>query len=85
MLDLIAAGGGPKLHLYIDSRHKQLGPIFSETLGPVNAVFISDPKFMRQVFNAEGKYPVHFLPDAWVLYNKMHNSERGLFFMWVWF
>lgn len=80
-LDLIKAGGGPKLHLYIDSRHKQLGPIFTEALGPVKATFIADPNDMRKVFAAEGKYPVHLLPEAWVLYNKLNRSERGLFFM----
>lgn len=81
MLDLLAAGGGPKLHLYIDSRHKQLGPIFSDTIGPVKATFIADPKDMRQVFAAEGKFPIHLVPEAWVLYNKLYGSERGLFFM----
>lgn len=83
MLDLITAGGGPKLHLYVDSRHKQLGPIFSEALGPGSSAFtfICDPRDMRKVFSAEGKYPVHLLPDAWLLYNRMYGSERGLFFM----
>jgi len=81
MLDLIRAGGGPKLHQYIDARHRQLGPVFHETLGPVSAVFISDPSDMRKAFVNEGKYPVHLLPDAWVLYNKLNGKERGLFFM----
>ena len=34
-----------KLHLINQSIHRQLGPIYSERLGPdVNAVWISDPK-----------------------------------------
>lgn len=81
MLDLILAGSGPKLHLYIDSRHKQLGPVFKERIGPVEAVWVSDPTEIRKIFKYEGKYPVHFLPDTWLLYNKIYNRERGLYFM----
>ncbi|XP_054290400.1 cytochrome P450 315a1, mitochondrial isoform X2 [Macrosteles quadrilineatus] len=62
-------------------RHRQLGSVFHETLGPVSAVFISDPTDMRRAFASEGKYPIHLLPDAWVLYNKLYDKERGLFFM----
>jgi ecdysteroid 2-hydroxylase len=62
-------------------RHRQLGPVFYETLGPVSAVFISNPTDMRKAFVSEGKYPVHLLPDAWLLYNKIYGKERGLFFM----
>ncbi|CAH2262843.1 jg9217 [Pararge aegeria aegeria] len=82
-LDFIAAGGGTKLHEYIDSRHKQLGPIFSERLaGSTELVFISDPLLMKSLFiNMEGKYPMHILPDPWVLYEKIYGSQRGLFFM----
>lgn len=80
-LELIAAGAGPKLHLYIDQRHKQFGSIFKETLGPVDAVFVSSPTDIRKVFSVEGKFPVHLLPDSWVLYNKIFQSDRGLFFM----
>lgn len=29
----------------------------------------------------EGKYPVHILPEPWVLYEKLYGSKRGLFFM----
>uniref|UniRef100_A0A1B6DDK1 Cytochrome P450 n=1 Tax=Clastoptera arizonana TaxID=38151 RepID=A0A1B6DDK1_9HEMI len=80
-LDLISAGSGPKLHHYIDKRHKQFGPIFKESLGPVNAVFISNPYDIRRVYSVEGKYPVHLLPDSWILYNKLYEKDRGLFFM----
>jgi ecdysteroid 2-hydroxylase len=80
-LDLIAAGGASKLHEYVDARHRQLGPIYRESIGPVTGVFVADPDQMRRVFNLEGKYPKHILPDAWVLYNKLYGSKRGLFFM----
>ncbi|XP_044266354.1 cytochrome P450 315a1, mitochondrial [Tribolium madens] len=78
---LIAHGSTPKLHDYVDHRHKQLGPIFKEKLGPVSAVFVSDPDEIRAVFGHEGKYPMHVLPDAWVAYNQMYGCPRGLFFM----
>ncbi|KAI4464268.1 cytochrome p450 family 4 [Holotrichia oblita] len=80
-LSLIAAGSAPKLHQYIDSRHKELGPIFRDKIGPVSAIFISDPDYMRAVFNNEGKHPTHVLPEPWIVYNKIHGCTRGLFFM----
>ncbi|XP_023938528.2 cytochrome P450 315a1, mitochondrial [Bicyclus anynana] len=82
-LDFFAAGGGLRLHEYIDSRHKQLGNIFAERLaGSIELVFISDPLLMKSLFiNMEGKYPMHILPDPWVLYEKIYGSQRGLFFM----
>nr|QZM07454.1 cytochrome P450 monooxygenase CYP315A1 [Lasioderma serricorne] len=80
-LSLIAAGSASKLHIYIDKRHKQLGNIFKDKIGPINAVFTSDPSVMRSVFAQEGKYPTHVLPDAWRLYNDLHGCSRGLFFM----
>lgn len=81
MLNVIAAGSAPRLHEYVDARHRELGPIYRESFGPVNAVFVADPNEMRRVFNLEGKYPKHLLPDPWVLYNKIHGCKRGLFFM----
>ncbi|XP_066258725.1 cytochrome P450 315a1, mitochondrial-like isoform X2 [Euwallacea similis] len=80
-LSLLMAGSAPKLHKYIDKRHKQLGPIFKESIGPVPCVFISEPEAMRLVYAHEGKYPVHLLPEAWTTYNTLYNVSRGLFFM----
>ncbi|XP_053609196.1 cytochrome P450 315a1, mitochondrial-like isoform X2 [Plodia interpunctella] len=31
--------------------------------------------------NLEGKYPLHILPEPWLLYEKLYGSKRGLFFM----
>lgn len=78
---LICAGGAPRLHLYADRRHKQLGPIFKEQIGPVSAIFLSAPELMRTVFAQEGKCPMHILPEAWSLYNEIYGCSRGLFFM----
>ncbi|XP_017769849.1 PREDICTED: cytochrome P450 315a1, mitochondrial [Nicrophorus vespilloides] len=79
---LMAAGGPEQLHKYVDRRHKKYGPIFRETLGGgVDGVFISDVNYMRQVFQLDGKYPVHLVPEAWTLYNKRFGTSRGLFFM----
>lgn len=80
-LALIAEGSAPKLHIYIDKRHKQLGPVFKDKIGPISAVFVADPEEMRSVFAQEGKYPKHMLPEAWTLYNRMYGCSRGLFFM----
>lgn len=80
-LSLLAAGSAAKLHEYIDKRHGELGPIFRDKIGPVSAVFVSDPEFMRSIFGVEGKYPIHILPEPWIVYNKVHGCARGLFFM----
>ncbi len=80
---LVNSRGGQKLHEYVDWRHKQLGPIFKECLGPIIPVFLSDAEEIRKVFANEGKCPRHVLPDCWLLYNKMKNYKRGLYFMWV--
>lgn len=70
-----------RLHQYIDKRHQQLGCIFREPIGPIEAVFLSDPDLMRSVFLLEGKQPRHPLPEAWILYNQENGCKRGLFFM----
>ncbi|EDV92546.1 cytochrome P450 315a1, mitochondrial [Drosophila grimshawi] len=82
LYDLIAAGGAPQLHKYVDARHRQYGAIFRERLGGTqDAVFVSSANLMRSVFLQEGQYPQHPLPDAWTFYNKRHACQRGLFFM----
>nr|QZU75317.1 cytochrome P450 315a1 [Antheraea pernyi] len=82
-LDFFIAGGSTRLHEYIDFRHKQLGSIFREKLASSSdLVFISDSELMKSLFiQLEGKYPAHILPEAWVLYEKLYGSKRGLFFM----
>lgn len=82
LFDLIAAGGAPQLHKYVDARHRQYGGIFRERLGGTqDAVFVSSANLMRSIFLQEGHYPQHPLPDAWTFYNKRHDCQRGLFFM----
>lgn len=80
-LSLLLAGGPPRLHEYIDLRHKQLGPVFKERIGPTEAVFIADSEDMRSVFRHEGPHPKHILPDAWTLYNNTQRRKRGILFM----
>ncbi|XP_066589453.1 cytochrome P450 315a1, mitochondrial [Prorops nasuta] len=80
-LSLISAGGAKKLHEYVDRRHKQLGPIYRERIGPVPAIFISSPQLYGKIFRLEGPTPKHFLPEAWMLYNEMRSLKRGLLFM----
>lgn len=77
----LATGSWKRFHEHIDERHRQLGPIFREPVGPIEAVFINSPNLLRDVFAYEGKYPKHPLPEAWTFYNQLHNCKRGLFFM----
>lgn len=59
-----------------------MGPILQEAIGPVRAVFVSDPEIMRTVFTKhEGKYPMHVVPEPWTLYNEVRDRKRGLFFL----
>nr|ARN17927.1 cytochrome P450-4 [Cephus cinctus] len=89
IVDLIISGGAAKLHLYNDKRHAELGPIYRERIGSVKAVFINSPDEFRRVFRLEGPKPIHFLPEAWTLYNEIRKCKRGLFFMdgdeWLYF
>lgn len=81
IFSILAAGGGRKLHEYIDMRHKQYGSVFREKLGSVDAIWISDPLDMKLLFAQEGKFPRHILPEAWLLYNQTYGQKRGLYFM----
>ena len=51
LFNLIASGGAPYMHLYCDRRHNQLGPIYKETLGNVEGVFIADAALMQKVLS----------------------------------
>ncbi|KAG8231842.1 hypothetical protein J437_LFUL008613 [Ladona fulva] len=80
-LSLLAAGSYPRLHEYVDARHKELGSVYREAIGPADAVFVSDPQEIQRVFRSEGRAPKHLLPEPWVLYNELFGCKRGLFFM----
>lgn len=80
--EFLAAGGVQRYHEYVSQRHQELGGIFRErTLGGPELVFVSDPVAVRQVFAAEGPFPRHYIPEAWLLYNRDRQASRGLFFM----
>lgn len=81
IFSILAAGGGRKLHDYIDKRHQQYGSVFREKLGSVDAIWISDPLDMKLLFAQEGKCPKHILPEAWLLYINTYGQQRGLYFM----
>lgn len=81
-LSLMMAGGAPKLHEYVDKRHRQLGPIYREQIGPLRAIFVNSPDAFLRIFRLEGTTPRHFLPEAWLLYNNIRKQRRGLLFMY---
>lgn len=84
IFSLIKAGGAQKLHEYVDKRHRELGPVYREQIGPVRAVFVNSPnEFRRVLIELEGSRPQHFLPEAWILYNEIRAQSRGLLFMYV--
>lgn len=79
---MIKAGGVTQIYRYIDERHRQLGPIFREKLGHVEALWLADPKLYKQVYQQEGTCPRLMLPEPWAIFNKKHGYQRGLFFMY---
>jgi len=81
IFSIIAAGGGRKLHEYIDKRHQHYGPVFKEKLGSIDAIWISNPLDIKLLFAQEGRFPRHILPEAWLLYNETYGQQRGLYFM----
>ncbi|RLU27294.1 hypothetical protein DMN91_001095 [Ooceraea biroi] len=84
MLSLIMAGGAQKLHEYVDKRHRELGPVYREQIGPVRGIFVNSPDEFRSIFlRLEGPTPQHFLPESWMLYNEIRSQRRGLLFMCV--
>lgn len=80
-LHVAFSGGAAKIHEYCDRRHRELGPLYRETLGTVDAVFVADSELIQQVYANEGKYPMHMVPEAWLIYNEVKGIQRGLFFM----
>lgn len=80
-LEILKHGGAAKMHEYCDMRHKQLGSIFREKLGPVEAVVVGDKELISSVYNSEEQYPRHMVPEPWLIYNQKKGIERGLFFM----
>lgn len=84
LLSLISAGGAQKLHEYVDKRHRELGPVYREQIGPVRAVFVNSPDEYRKILiDLAGPMPQHFLPESWRLYNEIRAQNRGLLFMYV--
>uniref|UniRef100_A0A0P4WF27 Uncharacterized protein n=1 Tax=Scylla olivacea TaxID=85551 RepID=A0A0P4WF27_SCYOL len=81
VMDLFAAGGVEQYHTYITARHRELGGVFKEKVFGKEMVFVSEPDAIRKVFAAEGEHPQHYIPEAWLLYNKDRQVQRGLFFM----
>jgi Cytochrome P450 len=80
-VDAICKGVITRMHEYIDLRYQQLGPIYREKLGSIDAVFLFDPKDVENVFQKEGKNPRHIIPEAWIIHRDMTKKPRGLFFM----
>lgn len=70
-----------KLHETVDKKHKKMGPIYKDYIGPVTAIFVNSPDDYRKIFRLEGTMPKHFLPEAWMAYNALRQCPRGLLFM----
>ncbi|KAH3714777.1 hypothetical protein DPMN_057477, partial [Dreissena polymorpha] len=58
--------------------HVKYGHIFKEPMGPITNVSISDPRFVEEIFRAEGKYPHRPPYDAWVAYKEMRKRSTGI-------
>lgn len=81
IISLINYDKAMKLHEIVDNKHRELGPIYRDHIGSVSAYFVNSPEDYRKVFKNEGPTPMHFLPEAWLIYNKSKKCSRGLLFM----
>ncbi|KAI5729656.1 hypothetical protein M8J76_005004 [Diaphorina citri] len=81
LISILKEGGGKQLHRYVEKRHQELGPIYKEKIGPVEAYFLNDTADVRKVFALEGTYPEHILPQCWEKYRELYGCDRGLYFM----
>ncbi|OAD58301.1 hypothetical protein WN48_00180 [Eufriesea mexicana] len=81
LFSFILSGGPKRQHEYVDRRHRELGPVYRERIGPTTAVFVNSTHEFRRIFRLEGSTPKHFLPEAWTLYNQIRKCRRGLLFM----
>ncbi|KAK0174411.1 hypothetical protein PV327_010181 [Microctonus hyperodae] len=80
-LSLIFHDKALNLHEIVNKRHEELGPIYKERMGSFAIIFTNSPNEYRKIFKLEGDTPKHFIPEVWLLYNKMHKCSRGLLFM----
>ena len=80
-IEALRHGVATRVHEYVDMRYRQLGPIYREKLGKLDAVFIFDPQDVQRVFMREGRHPRHVVPEAWLLHQEISDKPRGLFFM----
>lgn len=81
VLDMLAAGGVEQYHTFVTGQHKKLGGVFKDKMFGMEMVYVAEPDAIREVFAAEGEHPQHYIPEAWLLYNKDRQVKRGLFFM----
>ena len=71
-----------KLILLPKERHRLLGSMYRETLGPdVSILWVADPTLCKEVFLQDCRHPRHVVPEAWRLHAKMSGNKRGLFFL----
>ncbi|XP_074106079.1 cytochrome P450 family protein sad isoform X1 [Cotesia typhae] len=80
-ISLINYDKAMNLHEIVDNKHRELGPIYKDQIGSVSGYFVNSPEDYRMVFKNEGPTPMHFLPEAWLIYNKSKKCSRGLLFM----
>ena len=63
-------------------RHKKLGPLYREYLGPdVSILWVGDAQLGKEVFQQDSQYPRHLVPEAWMLHARLSDNKRGLFFL----
>ncbi|KAK9879723.1 hypothetical protein WA026_006783 [Henosepilachna vigintioctopunctata] len=80
-LSLWQALSTQRLHEFVDNKHKKLGPIYRDKLGPISGIFVADSEAFKTIFSQEGRYPKHIIPLPWIIFNNEFKYSRGLFFM----
>jgi hypothetical protein len=76
---------GSALDFMVSTRHKilernraQYGPIFRESVGPMQSVNLCDPQDVREMYRKEGAFPHRLEVPPWKLYRELKGLPFGI-------
>ncbi|KAM8974844.1 cholesterol side-chain cleavage enzyme, mitochondrial [Pelodytes ibericus] len=70
--------GVSKLHHQMLENYQRFGPIYRETLGTHDSVYILKPEDAATLFQAEGSYPERLRVQPWYEYRDYRNKRYGV-------
>ena len=67
-----------RIHLLLQERHEQLGPIFREKTGPFDMVSITDVDGLEQLLRHDGPHPDRNVIPCWMQYRMDAGEVYGI-------